>query len=108
MTNTPPHSDSIAAGSYQGRELDSSILPNVKDEPRPWLARAVLLGARIVTDMVVGSGALLGTSGHAGEHPFFARIFLDPQLTKRDLRLKSQLKGTRLCKSETKRANQEG
>jgi hypothetical protein len=36
--------------------------PNVQDEPRPWLARAVLLGARIVTAMVVGSGALLGRS----------------------------------------------
>jgi hypothetical protein len=36
------------------------LLPNVQDEPRPWLARAVLLGARIVTAMVVGSGALLG------------------------------------------------
>ena len=36
------------------------FLPNVQDEPRPWLARAVLLGARIVTAMVVGSGALLG------------------------------------------------
>src|SRR5688500_13733403 len=35
-------------------------LPNVQDEPRPWLARAVLLGARIVTAMVVGSSALLG------------------------------------------------
>src|ERR1044071_8924100 len=35
-------------------------LPNVQDEPRPWLARAVLLGARIVTAMVVGSGALFG------------------------------------------------
>src|SRR5205823_11455975 len=35
------------------------ILPNVKDEPRPWLARLVLLGARGVTAMVVGSGALL-------------------------------------------------
>ncbi len=35
------------------------ILPNVKDEPRPRLARAVLLGARIVTAVVVGSGALL-------------------------------------------------
>src|SRR5215204_6294773 len=35
-------------------------LSNVQDEPRPWLARAVLLGARIVTAMVVGSGALLG------------------------------------------------
>src|SRR5689334_19298963 len=38
------------------------VLPNVQDEPRPWLARAVLLGARIVTAMVVGSGALLGFS----------------------------------------------
>lgn len=36
-----------------------SLLPNVQDEPRPWLARAVLLGARIVTAMVVGSGAFL-------------------------------------------------
>jgi hypothetical protein len=33
---------------------------NVQDEPRPWLARLVLLGARDVTAMVVGSGALLG------------------------------------------------
>ena len=32
-----------------------------KDEPRPWLARLVLLGARDVTAMVVGSGALLGS-----------------------------------------------
>jgi hypothetical protein len=38
------------------------ILPNVQDEPRPWLARLVLLGARDVTAMVVGSGALLGGS----------------------------------------------
>jgi hypothetical protein len=36
------------------------ILPNVQDEPRPWLARLVLLGARDVTAMVVGSGALFG------------------------------------------------
>ena len=35
-------------------------MPNVQDEPRPWLARLVLLGARGVTAMVVGSGALLG------------------------------------------------
>ena len=40
--------------------LTQLSLPNVQDEPRPWLARAVLLGARIVTAMVVGSGALLG------------------------------------------------
>jgi hypothetical protein len=39
---------------------DSVTLPNVQDEPRPWLARLVLLGARDVTAMVVGSGALLG------------------------------------------------
>jgi hypothetical protein len=35
------------------------LLPNVKDEPRSRLARAVLLGARIVTAVIVGSGALL-------------------------------------------------
>src|SRR5437762_7885649 len=40
--------------------LPICILPNVQDEPRPWLARLVLLGARDVTAMVVGSGALLG------------------------------------------------
>jgi hypothetical protein len=34
--------------------------PNVKDEPRTRLARAVLLGARNVTAVIVGSGALLG------------------------------------------------
>ena len=28
-------------------------MPNVQDEPRPWLARLVLLGARDVTAMVV-------------------------------------------------------
>src|SRR5215216_2163552 len=38
---------------------DFHVLPNVQDEPRPWLARLVLLGARAVTAMVVGSGALL-------------------------------------------------
>jgi len=36
------------------------LFANVQDEPRPWLARLVLLGARDVTAMVVGSGALLG------------------------------------------------
>jgi hypothetical protein len=36
------------------------FLPNVQDEPRPWLARLVLLGARDMTDVVVGSGALFG------------------------------------------------
>ena len=38
----------------------SHAWPNVQDEPRPWLARLVLLGARDVTAMVVGSSALLG------------------------------------------------
>jgi hypothetical protein len=42
------------------RAEEERILPNVQDEPRPWLARLVLLGARDVTAMVVGSGALLG------------------------------------------------
>jgi hypothetical protein len=41
--------------------------PNVKDEPRPRLARAVLLGARIVTAVVVGSGALFGALDFAKE-----------------------------------------
>jgi hypothetical protein len=36
------------------------ILPNVQDEPRPWLAQLGLFGARAVTAMVVGSGALFG------------------------------------------------
>jgi hypothetical protein len=34
-------------------------LPYVKDEPRSRLARAVLLGARNVTAVIVGSSALL-------------------------------------------------
>ena len=37
------------------------ILPNVQDEPRPQLARSVLLGARSVTAVVVGSSAWLGS-----------------------------------------------
>ena len=37
------------------------FLPNVQDEPRPCLARLVLLGARGVTDRVVGSSAWLGS-----------------------------------------------
>jgi hypothetical protein len=36
------------------------FLPNVKSEPRAWLAHFVLLGARNVTAMLVGSTALLG------------------------------------------------
>ena len=47
---------------YNGKTAHMRItrlVSNVQDEPRPWLARAVLLGARIVTAMVVGSGALL-------------------------------------------------
>ena len=40
-------------------DAHARFLPNVQDEPRPWLARLVLLGARGVTAMVVGSGALL-------------------------------------------------
>jgi hypothetical protein len=36
-------------------------LPNVKSEPRAWLAHFVLLGARNVTAMLVGSTAWLGS-----------------------------------------------
>ena len=53
-------SESLANCSLTG--ASRKLLANVKDEPRPWLARAVLLGARIVTAMVVGSGALFGFS----------------------------------------------
>lgn len=34
---------------------------NVQSEPRAWLAHFVLLGARNVTAMLVGSTALLGS-----------------------------------------------
>jgi hypothetical protein len=37
-----------------------SVLPNAQSEPRPYMARSVLLGARFVTCMVVGSTALFG------------------------------------------------
>lgn len=39
----------------------NSSLPNVQGEPRPYMARSVLLGARFVTCMVVGSTAWLGS-----------------------------------------------
>src|ERR1043166_1713463 len=42
------------------RRLRTSSLANVQDEPRPQPARLVLLGARDVTDVVVGSSAWLG------------------------------------------------
>ncbi len=41
------------------RDVRFRGMPNVKDEPRSRLARAVLLGARNVTAVIVGSGALL-------------------------------------------------
>ena len=37
------------------------FLPNVQDEPRPWLARSVRLGARSVTAKVVGSSVWFGS-----------------------------------------------
>src|SRR4051812_24449510 len=45
----------IAASNENARCI---VLPNVKDEPRSGLARLVLLGARDVTALTVGSGAL--------------------------------------------------
>jgi len=57
----PPRMAMLAtARSGAETALTCFVLPNVQDEPRPWLARLVLLGARDVTAMVVGSGALLG------------------------------------------------
>src|SRR5688572_11751548 len=50
---------SIALGEASKASLTIS-LANVQDEPRPQPARLVLLGARDVTDVVVGSSALLG------------------------------------------------
>jgi hypothetical protein len=41
----------------------ANFLPNVQDEPPPQPARLVLLGARDVTAVVVGSGGLFGTPG---------------------------------------------
>jgi hypothetical protein len=50
------------ASESQNGLTHREVPPNVQDEPRPWLARLVLLGARDVTAMVVGSGALLGSN----------------------------------------------
>jgi len=41
--------------------LDLASVPNVQSEPRSWLARLVLPGARGVPVMIVGSTAWLGT-----------------------------------------------
>src|SRR5947209_6455664 len=65
-----------------------ALMANVKDEPRPRLARLLLLGARGVTAGVVGSSAWLGIWASlydSGEllpqsFRFFGRGFrLDPQ-----------------------------
>src|SRR5690349_683569 len=58
------------------RHTSSALLPNVQDEPRPQPARLVLLGARDVTDVVVGSGALLAHSfiGDSASAKSFDRI----------------------------------
>jgi hypothetical protein len=65
-TNVAEDAECDYLNEYEG---NSHVLsPNVQDEPRPWLARAVLLGARIVTAMVVGSGALLAVFTATGEN----------------------------------------
>src|SRR3954469_15270019 len=43
------------------RDIGHGFLPNVQDEPRAQPARLVLLGARDVTDVLVGSGAWFGS-----------------------------------------------
>ena len=40
--------------------INCLFLPNAQAEPRPYMARVVLLGARTVTCMVVGSSAWFG------------------------------------------------
>jgi hypothetical protein len=62
LTSTASHALGSAFFRFIVNCAKGAEAPNVQDEPRPWLARAVLLGARIVTAMVVGSGALLGRS----------------------------------------------
>ena len=57
------HSDARLAGTRSAikeQKWSRHVLANVQDEPRPGLARLVLLGARGVTTPVAGSGALLG------------------------------------------------
>jgi len=64
--NADLHSDISSWPGLLGLRPRGFASPNVQDEPRPWLARLVLLGARDVTAMVVGSSALLGISDFAG------------------------------------------
>src|SRR5215204_7771110 len=61
------------------------ILPNVKDEPRPGLARAVLLGARVVTAPVVGSGALFGAPVSNEDEPSSACLHENDASSRCDL-----------------------
>ena len=49
------------ASKQQFCERFMFFMPNVQSEPRAWLAHFVLLGARNVTAMLVGSTALLGS-----------------------------------------------
>jgi hypothetical protein len=58
-----PHTRGSALSCLATNVCIGAEEPNVQDEPRPWLARLVLLGARDVTAMVVGSGGLFGTTG---------------------------------------------
>jgi len=55
-----PNIQPMTWGIISSMVLDSDM-PNVQDEPRPCLARPVLLGAQGVTDRVVGSSDWLGS-----------------------------------------------
>jgi len=62
MTKVMVGSDSITFSSKSDFfRVGISVLANVQDEPRPCLARPVLLGAQGVTDRVVGSGDWFGS-----------------------------------------------
>jgi hypothetical protein len=65
-SGTAPSENSERSGLIINKESAACFIrvwvPNVKDEPRPWLARLVLLGARDVPAMVVGSSAWFGSS----------------------------------------------
>src|SRR5438552_19204891 len=60
FANLRSNSTECAPSANERCDIANMILPNVQDEPRPPPARLVLLGARGVTAVVVGSGAWLG------------------------------------------------
>jgi hypothetical protein len=79
--------------AYETENRDGNhLLPNVQDEPRPCLARSVLLGARDVTAMVVGSGALLALFLFNGQvYDCFANRCTDQEVARNSAHICAQL-----------------